>query len=148
MDSIYTRMKDRIYTLRYPNRLITAALRKNSAFMCDGTFGMTEMLDDLPVRRNWLSSVVLERKKHYPVYGAVCTGMHMACLLLAFAGCMRDIRRRDTSLALVYIAMFGVMLFLMIWEARSRYLLNFVPLLLLLGCAFAAQQPGRKKGET
>lgn len=147
MDSIYTRMKDRIYTLRYPNRLITAALRKNAAAMCDGTFGMTEMLDDVPVRENVVSSFVLSGRAHYPVYGALCTGMHMACMLLALAGCAYDIRRRDVRLAIVYIAVFGMMLFLMIWEARSRYLFSFVPLLLLLASALVARMPGRENHE-
>ena len=145
MDSIYTRMKDRIYTLRYPSRLVLAALRKNAAGMCDGTFGMTEMLDDKPVRENMLSAIVLENGAYYPYYGALCTGMHMACVLLALAGCVRDIRRRDVRLALAYIAMFGMMLFLMIWEARSRYLLGFVPVLLLLACACVSRLPGRNE---
>lgn len=147
MDSIYTRMKDRIYTLRYPNRLITAALRKNAAAMCDGTFGMTEMLDDVPVRENMVSSFVLSGRPYYAAYGALCTGMYMACVLLAVVGCVRDIRKRDVRLALVYIAMFGMMLFLMIWEARSRYLLSFVPMLLLLACALLSRLPGRKYDE-
>ncbi len=143
MDSIYTRMKDRVYTLRYPNRLIEAALRKNSA-QCDGTMGMTEMLDDGPVRRNVVSSFVLKDGAHYRLYGAICTGVYMAALAFAWLGCLRDIRKHDVSLALGYIAMFGVMLFLMIWEARSRYLFNFVPVLLLLACAFAAPKEGGK----
>lgn len=147
MDSIYTRMKDRIYTLRYPNRLVIAALRKNASALCDGTFGMTEMLDDKPMRETVVSSVVLEGRAYYPAYGALCTGMYMACMMLALAGCVRDIRRRDVHLALVYIAMFGMMLFLMIWEARSRYLLSFVPLMLLLACAFISRLPGGKKDE-
>ena len=147
MDSIYTRMKDRIYTLRYPNRLVAAALRKNASALCDGTFGMTEMLDDKPIRENIVSSFVLEGRPYYGFYGAVTTGMYLACMLLALVGCVRDIRKRDVRLALVYIAMFGMMLFLMIWEARSRYLLSFVPLMLLLAGACVSNLPGRKKHE-
>lgn len=132
MDSIYTRMKDRIYTLRYPNRLLAAMMRKNAASMGDGTFGMTEMLDDNPVRENVVSSVVLQGRPLYAFYSAVCTGIFMAELLLALYGCARDIRRRDASAAMLYVAAFGVMLFLLIWEARSRYFFNFVPVFLLL----------------
>jgi len=147
MDSIFTRMKDRIYTLRYPNRLARAALQKNASALCDGTFGMTEMLDDKPVRENAVSSIVLEGRKGYPFYGALCTGVYMAHLLFALLGCLRDIRKHDVSLSLAYIAMFGMMLFLMIWEARSRYFLSFVPVLLLLSCAFVSRLPGRESDE-
>ena len=132
MDSIYTRMKDRIYTLRYPNRLISAALHKNSAFIGDGTFGMTEMLDDGPVRENAVSAVVLEGRAHYGTYSALCTGIWMAQLTLALLACVRDIRRKDVSGAMLYIAFFGATLFLMLWEARGRYIFGFVPVALLL----------------
>lgn len=137
MDSIYTRMKDRIYTLRYPNRLLAAMMRKNAAAMGDGTFGMTEMLDDKPVRENAVSSFVLAGRPHYLLYSAVCTGIYLAELLLALLGCARDLRRRDMSAAMLYIAAFGVMLFLLVWEARSRYFFNFVPVFLMLAAMSA-----------
>lgn len=132
MASIYTRIKDRIYTLRYPNRLITATLRKNSAFMGDGTFGMTEMLDDKPVRENVISSFVLGGRPHYKLYQTLCTGVFMAHVLIAAFGALRDIRCHDLRTALPCVALFGAMLFLMLWEARSRYLWGYVPVFLLL----------------
>lgn len=135
MDSIYTRMKDRIYTLRYPNRLLAAMMRKNAAAMGDGTFGMSEMLDDNPVRENAISSFVLSGRPHYALYSAVCTGIFLSHLLLAVVGCARDIKMRDMRAATLYIAAFGVMLFLLIWEARSRYFFNFVPVFLMLSAA-------------
>lgn len=133
MDSIYSRMKDKIYTLRYPDRLILAALRKNAAAFGDGTFGMTEMLDDNPVRENAVSSIVLGGRPHYRLYQGVASGIFFAQLLLAIAACVRDIRRRNLSMSLGYVAAFGMLLFLMLWEARARYFFGFVPVILLLG---------------
>jgi len=144
MDSIYTRMKDRIYTLRYPNRLLAALFRKNSVYIGDGTFGMTEMLDDTPVRENAVSSFVLAGRPHYGLYSAVCTGVFMAQLALAAAGCLRDIRKKDTRAAMLYIALFGSMLFLLLWEPRSRYLFGYVPLF-LIAAAIAAAEPDRAR---
>ena len=142
MDSIYARMKDKIYALRYPNRLAEAALRKNSAFIGDGTFGMTEMLDDGPVRENVVSAFVLEDRPFYKVYSAVCTGIWMAQWTLALMACVWDIRQRKTDAALLYIALFGVMLFLMLWEARGRYIFGFVPAALLLAARGALMRRG------
>lgn len=135
MDSIFERMKDRVYTLRYPNRLVLAALRKNASFVGDGTFGMTEMLDDYPVRENVVSSYVLEGRPHYRAYSALCTGIWGAHLLLSCIGCALAIRRYDLRTALLCVALFGLMLFLMIWETRSRYFFGFMPVMLLLSCA-------------
>ena len=140
MDSIYSRMKDKIYTLRYPDRLVLAALRKNAANFGDGTFGMTEMLDDNPVRRNAVSSVVLGDGAHYALYQAVTSGVFFAQLLLAVLACVRDIRRWDLRMALGFVAAFGMMLFLMLWEARARYFFGFVPVILLLASRIAGEK--------
>lgn len=132
MDSILSRMKDKIYTLRYPNRLVMAALRKNAAAFGDGTFGMTEMLDDKPVRRNAVSEIVLGNGEHYKLYQSIASGIYFAQMLLAVLACIRDIQKRDLSMAMGYVAGFGILLFLMIWEARSRYFFGFVPVILVL----------------
>ncbi len=136
-DSIFTRMKDRVYTLRYPNRLVLAALRKNALLVGDGTYGMTEMLDDEPVRENTVSSYVLAGRPHYRAYSVLCTGILGAHLLLSSVGCALAIRRYDLRTAMLSIAMFGMLLFLMLWEARSRYLFGFMPVLLMLSSAGA-----------
>lgn len=140
MDSIFLRMKDKIYTLRYPNRLVLAALRKNAANFGDGTFGMTEMLDDNPVRPNAVSQVVLGEGRYYALYQAIASGVFFAKMLLAIAACVRDIRRWDLRMAPGYVAAFGMMLFLMLWEARSRYFFGFVPVILLLASRAAAEK--------
>ena len=65
-------------------------------------------------------------------------------MLLAASGCLRDIRRRDLRAALPCIALFGMMLFLMLWEARGRYIFSFVPVMLLLG---ALAMAGKARGD-
>ncbi len=138
MASIYSRMKDKIYTLRYPNRLILALLRKNSAYMGDGTFGMTEMLDDKPVRRNPLSEFVLEDGKYYPVYMGIESGIWFGLLALVAVRQYRELQDGKHRKSLFYISVLGVILFLMMWEARSRYLFNFVPVFML--CAIPVER--------
>lgn len=144
MSSIYTRMKDRVYSLRYPSRLIPALLRKNANNMGDGTFGMTEMLDDGPVRENAVSSFVLLGRTNYALYSAVCSGYLAAVMLLCAAGSLRDIRRRDVRSAMLQVTLFGAMLFLMLWESRSRYIFSFAPLMLILAALYVTreEQPG------
>ena len=45
------------------------------------------------------------------------------------------------------LAVFGLFLFLLIWETRSRYLINFVPIFILLGLDGIAGFTGRESGE-
>ena len=132
MDSIYSRMKDKIYSLRYPNRLFLAVSRKNAASIGDGTFGMTEMLDDGPVRYNLISKVVLENGPRYSLYLAACSGIWFSVLLSALLHAWANRKRPAPALLLLCVSCLGILLFLMIWEARSRYIFSFVPLFLLL----------------
>ena len=142
MDSIYSRMKDKIYTLRYPNRLILAMLRKNSASMNDGTFGMTEMLDDRPVRWNLISEIVLEPGRWYRIYGAVTTGIWMSQLFLGIIGIRGAFKKHRFNQEIICVACLGIVLFLLIWEARSRYLFGYIPLFLLLSALSGCDEGG------
>ena len=139
MASSYSRMKDRIYSLRYPSRLIPAMLRKNAASQGDGTFGMTEMLDDGPVRENAVSSFVLEGRRFYGLYMGVCSGIWSAHLLLIALSLWLDMKQRDLRAAIPAVALLGMLMFLMLWEARGRYMFSFVPVALLLSMGGAAR---------
>ena len=139
MASIYSRMKDKIYSLRYPSRLIPALLRKNAASQGDGTFGMTEMLDDGPLRENAVSAFVLEGRRFYELYMGVCSGIWSAHLLLIALSLWLDMKQRDLRAAIPAIAHLGMLLFLMLWEARGRYMFSFVPVALLLSMGGAVR---------
>ncbi len=139
MDSIYSRIKDKIYTLRFPNRLFLALSRKNAAAIGDGSFGMTEMLDDGPVRYNLISKVVLENGPAYPHYVALTSGIWGAVLLFSLISAWFKRNSFSSKDLLLYISCLGIFLFLMIWEARSRYLFNCIPLFLLAAGNFSSQ---------
>lgn len=145
MDSIYTRLIDKVYYLRYPSRLIPAMIRKNAVAFGDGTLGLSEILDDKPMHHTALSAVVRREGVLYSLYQAVCSGVFGAHLIFAALACLRDMRKKDFGAALMYVAMFGFMTFMLIWEVRSRYIFNFVPVLLLLSVGFIAR--GAKEGE-
>ncbi|MBQ7887186.1 MAG: hypothetical protein IJ313_09875 [Clostridia bacterium] len=147
MDSIYTRLIDKIYYLRYPSRLIPAMIRKNAAAFGDGTLGLSEILDDKPTHYTPLSAVVREEGALYPVYQAVCSGIFIAHLIFAALACLRDMKKKDFRAALLYVAMFGFMVFMLIWEVRSRYIFNFVPVLLLLSMGFIARGVKEEEGK-
>ena len=142
MASIYTRLIDKIYYLRYPSRLVPALLRKNAVAFGDGTLGLSEILDDNPVRHTPISDLVLEGGKHYNIYRGVCSGVFFAHMIFALLACLLDMKRRDFRAAPLYIAALGLILFMLIWEVRSRYIFNFAPLFVLLGVLFTAREKG------
>jgi hypothetical protein len=62
-----------------------------------------------------------------------CDGMHLTMLflmLVSFVG--GAFKKRCTPMFLIRLSVFGLALFLLIWETRSRYLINFLPLFVLM----------------
>lgn len=119
----------------------------NKAEICfgDGTFGLSEFLDDAPEREGVLSSFVLFHGTNYGIYRHMTTGIFIAVLLLfffsGFTACAG--RKPAASAPLVpHLAVFGLLLFLVFWEARSRYIINYLPMI-LLGAVFAVDPVGK-----
>ncbi len=78
-------------------------------------------------------------------YHAVAQTQHIFMLLFIILGLIfssyLDKRQRDLQI-LLNIIIFGAFLFLLLWEARSRYLVNFIPIL-LLSCYLGMVAGGR-----
>lgn len=137
---------DRVYYLRYPNRLINMMSRKNLSTFGDGTFLLNEIIQaDEPEPDNLVKQVIFYTGAGYPVYYHVCTAVFMAQMLFACAACVQVIRRRETRGAPVFIALVGAFILLCIWETRARYFFQFEMLLLCAAAMFVPK--GIKKAE-
>lgn len=134
---------DRIYYLRYPNRLIHMMSRKLLCTFGNGTFILNEMIqgDDLTVDHpvKW---VIFESGGGYRVYYHLTTALFVTQMLLACAACAQAVVRRDTRGAAVFIALLGIFLVLCMWEACARYFFSYQMLLLLAGTLL---EPEKKK---
>ena len=64
-----------------------------------------------------------------------CSAVHLLLLggVLLSVVCTFLRKGEIREIQAVQLAVFGLFLFLLIWETRSRYLVNFVPLFILLG---------------
>jgi len=132
---------DRVYYLRYPNRLLNMMSRKNLSTFGNGTFVLNEVIEaDEHAPDNPVKQVIFYEGALYPAYYHLTTALFIAQMLLACAACVQAIRRRDVRSAPVFIALVGAFLLLCIWETRARYFFQFEMLLL---CAGALMQ-GRK----
>ena len=133
---------DRVYYLRYPNRLLHMLSRKNLSTFGDGTFLLNEIIEaDDYTPDNPVKQVIFAQGALYPAYYHLCTAMFIAQMLLSCAACMQAIRRRDTQGGAIFIALVGAFILLSIWETRGRYFFQFEMLML---CAAALFSPCRK----
>ena len=122
---------DRVYYLRYPNRLLNMLSRKNLSTFGDGTFKLHEVIESDDYHpENLLEQVIFGEGRYHRAFYHLCTALFMAQLLLACLACAQAIRRRDTRGAALYIALVGAFILLSIWETNGRYFFQFQLLLL------------------
>ncbi len=94
----------------------------------DGTYYAPFKLAAEPLHTNALSQIFRTDGTYYNQYYLFGVGAQLALLLLMIWG-MRSPR---TLVSMLALSVFGLFFFLLIWESRSRYLINFTPLFLLL----------------
>lgn len=97
----------------------------------DGTYAISDFLDDGPEARGALHEYVLYDGKYYSRYKYLTQTALLGCYLFVLAGAAAALRKRDWSVRAPYLAVFGLILFLAVWESSSRYFLNFIPVLFL-----------------
>ena len=140
--ALLTEIIDRVYYLRYPNRLINMMSRKNLSTFGDGTFTLSEIIEaDAPEPDSPVKAVIFRQGRFFGAYYHLCTALFMAQMLLACLSCAQAIRRRDADGAALYITLLGAFLFLSIWETRGRYFFQFEMVLLAAAALLRTRQP-------
>lgn len=118
----------------------------------DGTYGFGDFLDDDPKNDTVLHEYVLYDGEKYSKYSHLCTGVHIAVMILMLFWSYSFVfvrKNKPYEYIAPCLAVFGVFAVLMIWETNRRYFFNFVPMIFI--CAvmgaehFSAAMSGMKK---
>ena len=132
--ALLTEIIDRVYYLRYPNRMLNMMSRKNLSTFGDGTFALSEIIQaDNYTVDNAVKQVIFFAGRYSRAYYYLCTAMFMAQMIAAGLACAQAIRRRETTGAALFIALVGMFLILCAWETRARYFFQFEMVLLCAG---------------
>ena len=83
--------------------------------------------------QNIFTAFIIPGAKHVRWPYTLADAWQLALWILCAVGALNAARRRDADFAVGRMAVFGLLLFLLLWEARSRYIVNFLPLILLCG---------------
>ncbi|MCL1829835.1 MAG: glycosyltransferase family 39 protein [Oscillospiraceae bacterium] len=130
-EAVNQRVKEiyRSYTVR---GYISMATEKAVLTWSDGKYGADVFLCT-PLRVNFTHHIILVGQPLYMPYTIYSGGYHLMTLGLLCLGLFRQIfgKNKTSDLYVVYLTLFGVMLFFNFWETTSRYLINMVPLLCL-----------------
>lgn len=123
---------------RYKNMGFSGVLKlwKNKTLKCfgDGSFGLSDFLDDKPQKQNVLHDWVLYSGKNFGKYQAFCLGVFWLILLLMLVGVLGSFWRKAADavdMTALWLTFFGIWLFLMFWETSSRYFTNHLSAMLV-----------------
>lgn len=128
-------------------------LFSDKALVCfgDGTYALSDFLDDSPENDTGLHQYVLYEGENYDDYRHLGTGFLLVLYLFTAAGaavCAFGRKLSPDSVCLSpRLACLGILFFLLLWETSGRYFTNFVPMfivsaVLAAGCVGEMLRPG------
>lgn len=100
----------------------------------DGTYALSDFLDDEPVKESIWHKWILYSSEKYNNYQTLCLGVFMTVMLLMFLGVVSNLRGKyilTAEMSALWLAFFGIWLFLMLWETSARYFTNYLSIMLL-----------------
>lgn len=99
----------------------------------DGTYAAGDYATRGPVRRNILHEFLSTDGKYYNYYLYYSQCFHIALLLGVLLSIYKGVSKAKITWSdLFEIILFGMTLFLLIWESNSRYLLSFSPFIFMV----------------
>lgn len=131
-----SKIKERVHDLGIGGM---TQLFMNKILVCfgDGTFALSDFLDDTPKKASWLHKYILYDGEKYSSYQHFATGMLLMVYFFMLAGAVKCLRKGmdggDWEILAPRLACLGILSFLMLWETSGRYFTNFVPLMLVCG---------------
>lgn len=99
----------------------------------DGTYYINHHIYDYRGDRNILHEFILDDGEYNDIFYSISAGIQILILFMfCFTSLLAIIKPKVDYMTLIRGIIFGVMLFFLIWETRSRYLFNFTPLFILV----------------
>ena len=96
----------------------------------DGTYFAPEKLKREPLTENSYQDYIFGDKNEVYLYFSQM--VHVAIQFLVLMSAIAILKKKDGFESVVTISLFGVILFLLIWETRSRYLMIYLPVIVFL----------------
>lgn len=99
----------------------------------DGTYGLSDCLGGELDKSNVLHEFLLNNGSHRDTYKHICTGVLAALYVLLIASCFSGLLDKGQTAGMLAprLALLGLLLFLLFWEARWRYFSNHVPIIMV-----------------
>lgn len=118
-----------------PKDFVNNEINKLINTWSDGKFMDTFYLIYSYNKGKWYEYIEQSSSKYIYYYTYVTTYIYVIYILI-IVGTLRRIRRSDLdNIVFIEITLVGLVTFLLMWESRSRYILNYSTLLMLCACS-------------
>jgi hypothetical protein len=127
-------INNRINNLINNNELLDFYTNKAMYTWSDGTFFAPKKLSVYPVHNYKIKDYILPNNNKNKLYIIIAQTQLLLILLFNIIGIVlrKYLTKKQQLLQLfLNITIFGILIFFLIWETRSRYLVNMLPILLL-----------------
>lgn len=117
-----------------PEGLVSLLTTKGNILFGDGTYGLSDCLGGEPLGETSLREWLLSGGEYNETYRHICTGVLLALYILMILSGFRDAFSSHNITFSAFaprLALFGLLLFLICWEARWRYFSNYIPLVFI-----------------
>ena len=112
--------------------------KKISFVWAEGTYYSSLKIDRDRAHPTWMDTYVNWLGDRFTPYAEYCQGVLLINLISFVAVAISVLMhkpKRNQLLLVALISIFGIFLFECIWEARSRYIFNYLPVFLTVTCA-------------
>lgn len=112
-----------------PHEIYRLFERKSARAFGDGTYALSDFLDDSPLKPDKIHDSILYDGKNYKKYSCFATSVFIAIQLLMLLSV--SFKKPDFKSLIPQLCVFGIMFFLLFWEVNSRYITTFIPFIFI-----------------
>lgn len=98
----------------------------------DGTYYAVNTLDFDPINNGIHQEFIFKRGEHHTFYQYYTQIQHISIITLMIIVSLFAIKKPEKNETILRLSIFGLFLFLLIWETRSRYLVNYLPVMQII----------------
>lgn len=112
---------------------INLLARKVSVTWGDGTYELSRVVGTVPRNpQSLVVRVVGVYGDYFKYYRFITTVLQLSWIISLLMMAIITRKKKDSKLLVAKISLIGIFVFLLIWETNSRYLVNFLPIIMIL----------------
>lgn len=132
INEFFSRVK-KMGFIGYSNYLVHKAVNT----WTDGYYFSNVAISINPKHKNSkLYRLLLENESTTKIFRALTQGVQYALIIIIISGCIFKIKKKDNEQYYIQLTIVGLVIFFLLWENRSRYIFNYIPIFILIIVGF------------